>query len=240
MLTGFQKTSAPVSNVSSSHKQPSSATTRSTTTLFGKNVTSRPSYRTFDAPDEIETKLIEFCVQYNIQPTLLTKIDKGSYLYNGRKIILKVMNNRLLVKSGQGYKTLQEFLNIGNTCRTPPRSSTLNRENREKSNEAKSFYDKSEYTQTLATEPSQKDLSLDRALASSRSYFKDNIREGGSRDFDQKSKLNESCSNLSRSKAKTKDQAKLRQIVSSKSMERKLSFSLNRIISKNPREVTPF
>ena len=60
--------------------------------------------------DEINLKLQDMLIQYKISSTLFTKIDKGIYLFNNKKVNIKILNGKILVRIGGGSTSLLDFL----------------------------------------------------------------------------------------------------------------------------------
>ena len=198
----------PVQRLVSSH---SSANLSSAKTSNVRNIS-----RTNEAPDDLDIKLQEFLNFYKVQPSTLKKIGKGSYTYAGKKIYLKLVNEKIVVKVGAGYKSLQEFLKVGSYSLI--RQMRLRTENDEKSFDGRySKLEQSEYV-NLATEPSQREFSLDRDNTSaSRFFFKDSAADSTSRREARSTLIDK---NQTKYRHKTKDEAKLKAITTSRSLER--------------------
>jgi len=165
------------------------------------------TYR-FENTDETELKMMEFISQHGLQPSIFQRVEKNIYIYNRRKLFIRLVKGKLVVKIGVGFKPLQEFLRIEEPYeRTPPRQKRFNTEF-DKSFEG-SKHNKSDISNVLATEPSYRDYSP------SGSFIRENIRDLSYREYDN-----------DKGRRKSKVREKFQEITSSKSVERRISFNL--------------
>jgi len=167
--------------------------------------------------DEIEKKLNDFLTTHHIRPSLFSKIEKGKYTCDGKIVFLKLLNDQLIIKAGDEYKSLYEFAKKKNYIKHLTKSaSSLDKS---KSMERKSFDSRAKLEKgVLQGNESCIDLSL-----TARSTVKDSARSSISHSSCRKSVASHYHKSPLKTRPDLKENMKLREILFSRSMERKFS-----------------
>jgi len=167
--------------------------------------------------DEIEKKLNDFLTTHHIRPSLFSKLEKGKYTCDGKIVLLKLLNDQLIIKAGDEYKSLYEFAKKKNYIRHLTKSaSSLDKS---KSMERKSVDSKAKFEKSaLQGNESCVDFSL-----TARSTVKDSARSSISHSSCRKTVASHYHKSPLKTRPDLKENMKLREILFSRNMERKFS-----------------
>jgi len=185
------------------------------------------------AVDEIEIKLKDFVSAHHIRSSLFVKLDKGKYTCDGKVVYLKLLNDQLIIKAGDEYKSLYEFSKKKNYIKHLAKSASFL--DKSKSMERKSFDSRTKLDKgiTQGNELSQRDMSIDLSLTA-RSQVKDSARSIDKHNSCRKSLTSHYHKSPLQTRPDLKENLKLREILFSRSMERKFSSQTNPTKGKLP------
>ena len=204
--------------------------------------------------DEIDLKLQDILVQYNISNSLLTKVDRGIYLFNNKKLNIKVVNGKVLVRVGGGSTPLLEFLKANKIIDKSLNVSVINQnqpyiESEERLSELKlspEILEENDLLSALSSKRKTRNVTPNNK-SMNRSYLKDYEKAGDKAERDEVVSKSILSDNSMLKIAKEKENQKKKSLFNSKSIDKKQAqtnssntFASNNILkSKNFRDVSP-
>ena len=202
--------------------------------------------------DEIDLRLQDILFNYKISNSLFTKVDRGIYLFNNKKLNIKVLNGKLLVRVGGGSTPLLEFLKTNKIIDKNLNISVINQtqpdiEAEERPSELKRTPERLEENDLIATfssKPKTRNVTPTNK-SMNRYYFKDYEKTGDKSERDEFLSKSMISDNSMLKMSKEKENQKKKALVISKSIEKKQpqsnssnTFASNYIL-KSKRDVSP-